>query len=81
MMRRERQRLHDGSDARIRIGRSDRDARCADSARLGNVDIDRLKRSIDILVDADSLPRTPTVSEIFTPDFLPPTSELPKKLF
>ena len=48
---------------------------------IGNVDIDRLKRSIDILVDADSLPRTPTVGEIFTPEFLPPTSELPKKLF
>jgi NitT/TauT family transport system substrate-binding protein len=48
---------------------------------VGNVDIDRLKRSIDILVEADGLPRTPTVSEIFTPDFLPPISELPKKLF
>jgi len=48
---------------------------------VGNVDIDRLKRSIDILVEADGLPRTPTVGEIFTPDFLPPTSELPKKLF
>jgi NitT/TauT family transport system substrate-binding protein len=48
---------------------------------LGNVDIDRLKRSIDILVDADNLPRTPTVSEIFTPEFLPPASDLPKKLF
>ncbi len=41
----------------------------------------RLKRSIDILVDADNLPRTPAVNEIFTPDFLPPTSDLPKKLF
>jgi len=48
---------------------------------VGNVNIDRLKRSIDILVEADGLPRTPTVGEIFTPDFLPPTSELPKKLF
>jgi NitT/TauT family transport system substrate-binding protein len=48
---------------------------------VGNVDIARLKRSIDILVDADNLPRTPAVSEIFTPDFLPPTSDLPKKLF
>jgi NitT/TauT family transport system substrate-binding protein len=48
---------------------------------VGNVDIERLKRSIDILVEADGLPRTPTVGEIFTPDFLPPTSELPKKLF
>jgi NitT/TauT family transport system substrate-binding protein len=48
---------------------------------VGNVDPDRLKRSIAILVEADGLPRTPAVSEIFTPDFLPPTSELPKKLF
>ncbi|MGA9949435.1 MAG: ABC transporter substrate-binding protein, partial [Xanthobacteraceae bacterium] len=48
---------------------------------VGNVDIDRLKRSIDILVDAENLPRTPSVGEIFTPDFLPPTAELPKKLF
>ena len=48
---------------------------------LGNVDTARLKRSIDILVEADSLPRTPTVSEIFTPAFLPPVDELPKKLF
>jgi len=48
---------------------------------LGNVDPARLKRSIDILVTADSLPRTPTVDEVFTPEFLPPTSDLPKKLF
>lgn len=48
---------------------------------VGNVDPARLKRSIDILVDADALPRTPSVGEIFTPEFLPPTSELPKKLF
>jgi NitT/TauT family transport system substrate-binding protein len=48
---------------------------------LGAVDMDRLKRSIDILVDADKLPRTPAVSEIFTPDFLPPAADLPHKLF
>ncbi len=48
---------------------------------VGNVDVDRLKRSIDILVKADNLPRTPTVAEIFTPAFLPPASDLPKKLF
>jgi NitT/TauT family transport system substrate-binding protein len=48
---------------------------------LGNVDMARLKTSIDILVDANSLPRTPTVEEIFTPAFLPPLAELPKKLF
>jgi NitT/TauT family transport system substrate-binding protein len=48
---------------------------------LGNVDPERLKKSIDILVEATSLPRTPAVSEIFTPAFLPPHGDLPKKLF
>jgi NitT/TauT family transport system substrate-binding protein len=48
---------------------------------LGNVDIERLKKSIDILVEANILPRTPAVTEIFTPAFLPPTADLPKKLF
>jgi NitT/TauT family transport system substrate-binding protein len=48
---------------------------------LGNVDLERLKKSIDIIVEADGLPRTPAVAEIFTPDFLPPAAELPKKLF
>jgi NitT/TauT family transport system substrate-binding protein len=48
---------------------------------LGNVDPARLKRSIDILVAAEGLPRTPKVDEVFTPEFLPPISDLPKKLF
>jgi NitT/TauT family transport system substrate-binding protein len=48
---------------------------------LGNVDLERLKKSIDIIVEADGLPRTPAVAEIFTPDFLPSAAELPKKLF
>jgi NitT/TauT family transport system substrate-binding protein len=48
---------------------------------LGNVDPARLKRSIDILVEALNLPRTPSFDEVFTPAFLPPASELPKKLF
>jgi NitT/TauT family transport system substrate-binding protein len=48
---------------------------------LGNVDPERLKRSIDILVDANSLPRTPSVDEVFTGAFLPPSDDLPKKLF
>jgi len=48
---------------------------------LGNVDPTRLKRSIDILVEANKLPRTPAVEEIFTPAMLPPMAELPKKLF
>ena len=48
---------------------------------IGNVDMARLKKSIDILVDANGLPRTPSVDEIFTPAFLPPVRDLPKKLF
>lgn len=47
---------------------------------LGNIDKARLKKSIDILVDAQNLPRTPTVDEIYTDKFMPPLSELPKKL-
>src|SRR5271155_3406324 len=48
---------------------------------VGNVDLARLQKSIDILVEANNLPRTPKASEIFTPDFLPPAADLPKKLF
>jgi NitT/TauT family transport system substrate-binding protein len=48
---------------------------------VGNIDVARLQTSIDILVEANNLPRTPKVSEIFTPDFLPPAADLPKKLF
>ncbi len=45
------------------------------------MDIARLKKSIGILVDTYGLPRTPAVEEIFTPAFLPPLEELPKKVF
>ena len=48
---------------------------------LGNIDPQRLKRSIETLVSINALPRTPSVDDIFTPAFLPPVSELPKKLF
>ena len=48
---------------------------------LGNVDDARLKRSIDILVEANGLTRTPKEEEIFTRAFLPPAAELPKTLF
>ena len=48
---------------------------------LGNVDPVRLKRSIGILVDAESLPRTPAIGEVWTSAFLPPVDDLPKKLF
>jgi NitT/TauT family transport system substrate-binding protein len=48
---------------------------------LGDVDVARLKKSIDILVEANALPRMPAAEEIFTPAFLPPLAERPKKLF
>ncbi|MBK5957775.1 ABC transporter substrate-binding protein [Rhodoplanes elegans] len=48
---------------------------------LGSIDTARLKTAIDILVDANGLPRTPATSEIFDPSFLPPAADLPKKLF
>lgn len=48
---------------------------------LGSIDPARLKTAIDILVDANGLPRTPATSEIFDPSFLPPAADLPKKLF
>ena len=47
---------------------------------LGDVDDARLKKSIDILVDANKLPRTPAVEEIFTREFLPPKADRPHKL-
>jgi NitT/TauT family transport system substrate-binding protein len=48
---------------------------------LGNVDMARLKKSIGILVEAYGLSRTPAVEEIFTPAFMPPLEDLPKKVF
>ncbi len=52
-------------------------------ARLGMGDVDdaRLKTAIGILVKAKGLPRTPTVGEVFSRDFLPPKAERPTKLF
>src|SRR5262245_55198934 len=47
---------------------------------LGDEDDARLKASIDILVEADKLPRSPAVSEIFTREFLPPKADRPHKL-
>ena len=43
---------------------------------LGNIDEDRMAHSIEILVEANDLPRTPAVSEIFDDSFLPEKSEL-----
>src|SRR6202030_1773486 len=48
---------------------------------LGNIDDARLAKAIDILVSASQLPRTPKVEEIFTHQFLPAASDLPKALF
>jgi NitT/TauT family transport system substrate-binding protein len=47
---------------------------------LGDIDDARMKKAIDILVDANQLPRTPAIAEIFTREFLPPASERPHKL-
>ena len=38
---------------------------------LGNVDPERFKKSIEIVVEANGLPRTPAPEEIFTDAFLP----------
>ena len=42
---------------------------------LGNVDPDRFRRGIDIVVQANDLPRTPAMEEVFTAEFLPPEAE------
>lgn len=44
---------------------------------LGDVADDRLARSIDILADADHLPRKPAPDEVFSRAFLPPLAERP----
>jgi NitT/TauT family transport system substrate-binding protein len=47
---------------------------------LGDIDDARMKKAIDILVDANQLPRTPAIGEIFTREFLPPKADRPTKL-
>jgi len=47
---------------------------------LGDIDDARMKKAIDILVDANKLPRTPAISEIFTREHLPPKADRPTKL-
>lgn len=47
---------------------------------LGNVDLARFKAAIDIVVNANGLPRTPDASEIFSDAFLPAESERIYKL-
>ncbi len=44
---------------------------------LGDVDGERLKRAIDMVVKANGLERTPEASAIFTDAYLPPLSERP----
>ena len=47
---------------------------------LGAVYPARLAASIDIIVEANNLPCTPKPTDVFTPDFLPPLADRPKKL-
>ena len=47
---------------------------------LGNVDPARFAKSIDLVVEADGLPRTPEASEIFSDAFLPAEDERIYKL-
>jgi NitT/TauT family transport system substrate-binding protein len=42
---------------------------------IGDVDDARFKKSIDVVVEADRLPRTPAPEEIFSRAFLPPLAE------
>jgi NitT/TauT family transport system substrate-binding protein len=47
---------------------------------LGDVDGERLKRSIAIVIEANGLPRTPTNDEVFDRSFLPPRADRASKL-
>ena len=47
---------------------------------LGNVDPDRFKQAIDLVVKANGLPRTPEPSEIFSDAFLPAAEDRIYKL-
>jgi len=42
---------------------------------IGDVDPERLKKGIELLVDNLKLPRTPSSEEVFTRAFLPPRAE------
>ena len=42
---------------------------------LGGVDAERFKKAIDIVVEANELPRTPAMEEVYTDSFLPPEEE------
>ncbi|MGQ7932196.1 ABC transporter substrate-binding protein [Paraburkholderia sp. D1E] len=47
---------------------------------LGDVDQNRLKRDISIIVDAASLPRTPAPADVFDNHFLPPRPDRPSAM-
>lgn len=47
---------------------------------LGDIDEARMKRAIDIVADANKLPRTPAVAEVFDRSFLPARAERPSSL-
>jgi NitT/TauT family transport system substrate-binding protein len=47
---------------------------------IGDVDDARFKKSIDVVVEADQLPRTPAPDEIFSRAFLPPLAERVNKV-
>lgn len=46
---------------------------------LGDIDVDRMKRAIAMVVEANGLPRTPAVEEVFDRSFLPPRAERASK--
>lgn len=47
---------------------------------LGDIDEARMKRAIDIVVDANQLPRTPAVGEVFDRRFMPARADRPSSL-
>jgi NitT/TauT family transport system substrate-binding protein len=47
---------------------------------LGDVDVERLRRSITMVVEANQLPRTPAVAEVFDRRFMPDRAERASRL-
>lgn len=47
---------------------------------LGDVDPERFKRAIDMVVKANGLDRTPAAAEVFTDAYLPPRAERPSRV-
>jgi NitT/TauT family transport system substrate-binding protein len=47
---------------------------------IGDVDDERFRKSIAVVVEADGLPRTPAPEEVFSRAFLPPLNERVTKL-